>query len=71
MNETQKITLKASLTQALKDWIESEATQELTGEITGYLGDEIERTMADAAIAVLEANYRLYDYLWQNDMVTE
>lgn len=71
MSETQKNTLKTSLTSAIQGWIESNETQLITADCSGWLGDELARTMAEAGIAVLEANYRIQDYLRNNDLLNE
>lgn len=71
MNETQKNALKTLLTSAIEGWIEADETQAITAECSGWLGDEIARTMAEAGIAVLESNYRIQDYLRNNDLLNE
>jgi pyridoxal/pyridoxine/pyridoxamine kinase len=71
MNETQKSLLRVSLTQTLNEWFESDEVSNVTDVCSGYLGDEISRTMAEAAIAVLEANYRIQDYLRDNDLIND
>lgn len=51
MTETQKQALLVSLTKTIEEWTEGDDVQE---NYPHYWGDEIGRTMATAAIAVLE-----------------
>lgn len=71
MNETQKNALKTSLTNAIQDWMVSDEPQAIIEDCSGWLGNEIARTMAEASIAVLESNYRIQDYLRNNDLLNE
>lgn len=71
MNQSQKTALTASLTAHIGKWFEQDSANEIRDEIAGYVGYEIERTMAEAAMAVLEANYKLFDYLSDSHLLDE
>ena len=57
MNETQKTYLRHTLTEAMTEWL-----SQYGNDTQSYEGDELPRTMADAALAVLEANCNAMEY---------
>lgn len=64
MIETRKAHLRASLITCMEGWLGEDENQ-----IGAYAGNELARTMADAGIAVLEANCNLEEYLAENDLL--
>ena len=58
INETEKTHLMSSLIETIDTWLDTHAE-----EIDGYHGFELSRTMATAAMAVLEANGNMEEYL--------
>lgn len=70
MNESQKQALHVSLTKHIEGWLEADEVQAITSNLD-CLGNEISRTMATAAMAVLEANYKIQEYLRENDLMTD
>lgn len=67
MTETEKLDLRKSLNDTLTRWLSDDNTP----NIGGYEGYELARSMADAAIAVLEASSNVQDYLRNEEMLKD
>lgn len=58
--------LAASLTAAIDEWIENNCEEPAWESLDGYVSNDTSRLMSKAAMATLEAQIDVQDYLKQN-----